>query len=258
MNCQSLTSLTSWRCKVAGRNSIQAISPFTLGKDGLHASFYVMQEDNDRFFITDAHQAVLHAAEMGISFSDARCRKIAATPGVRFAGISGDGEISATADAGTLRFALWDAVKLALAVSNREEEWLPRTNQERFATQVRKFLEARIDRAHITNKPVIVGASGHNVEFPFGIVAHSRTLRYVQPIALSDTGRLDWGFVYQTFGKFSDIKHVSEANLRNRIVLIESGATPDEHGKAATLLAEAAEVLLYRPHESLIETLLAA
>lgn len=257
MNCQALSNLIQWRCSPAGERAIRATSPMTYGDDGLHMSFYILQPDDHSYYVTDGHQAVMHASERGVTFSKARCEKISSTPGARFAEITEDGEIVARATESTLKSALWDALRLSMAISNREDEWLPRSHQERFATRVRKYLQQTLPQHRLASKPVVSGASGHTIEFPIAVLGAGNVLRYIQPVGLDERHKMDWGHIYQTFGKFSDLKLVSEPGLHNRIAMFEDGADAEEFGRASTLLADAAAIQVFRPGKQLLDALAA-
>jgi hypothetical protein len=96
----------------------------------------------------------------------------------------------------------------------------------------------------VVNKPKLHGISGHAIEFPLGIVL-AQGIRAVQPIGASEQHRLDWGYIYQSYGKLMDLKKASAKDFGNRIVVIEASAAQDELGRASTVLSEAAPVILY-------------
>lgn len=258
MNCQTFTSATSWDCIPAGQNCLQVFAPVSLGLDGQLASFYVMEDAPGRFFLTDAHGAVSHAIDHGARVTPTRLERAGATPGNRFASLTADGEITAEGDSSDLKFALWDALRLALVISANELAWQPRTRQERFATQVWRTLKEKLPPGSVVAKPRMEGVSGHQIEFPFGIILpNSMGIRAVQPIGISDDHRIDWGYVYQSYGKLSDLKKATPADVANRVVVMEGGASDAEFGKAATVLSESAKVLLYQDDEQFAELMAA-
>jgi hypothetical protein len=258
MNCHSFSANTNWNCMPSGQNSMLVHAPITLGNDGQQASFYVMEDAPGHFYLTDAHATILHAIDHGARPSDARIQKIAATPGARHARISKDGEITAEGSTTELRMALWDALRLALAISDNEIAWLPKTRQERFATQVAKTLKAKLPLGSVISKPKLTGVSGHQIEFPLGVLLPNGDVRAVQPIGVSDDHRVDWGYIYQSYGKLIDLKKASAKCYSNRIVVMEEGAPNDEFGRAVTVLSEAAKVLTFRENRSFAEDLMAA
>lgn len=259
MNCNVFAAATRWTCEPAGRNAILAHAPVTIGNDGQHISFYVMEDEPGHFFLTDAHSTIQHAIDHGAKPTVARLQKVAATPGTRYAKLTKDGEVTAEADTKALQLALWDALRLAMAISDNEVAWVPKTRQDRFASQVAKTLRSTLPIGSVLTKPRLLGVSGHQIEFPLGVLLPGGTgIRAIQPIGVSEDHRVDWGYVYQSFGKLSDLKRASAKGFANRIVVMESGATNDDFGRATTVLAEAAPVLLYEDSSNFAEELLAA
>src|SRR5690606_8146367 len=116
------------------------------------------------------------------------------------------------------------------AITNNEKAWLPRTQQERFASRVRRTLQNRSE-AEVITKARLTGASGHQIEFPLGIRIGNDFVRAIQTIGVAENGHMDWNFIYQSFGKLNDLKRASSENIDNRLVVIERGAPRDEFGK---------------------------
>jgi hypothetical protein len=259
MNCTDLVSATDWVCAPSGRNALHVHAPVSLGDDGQLASFYVLEDAPGHFFLTDAHSTILHALDHGAKPSLARLAKVAAIPGARFAALSDDGEITAEGSTAELRFALWDALRLALAISDNEKNWLPKSRHERFAAQVSKSLRLQLPVGSVVSKPRLAGISGHQIEFPLGILLPGAGgIRAVQPIGVTEDHRIDWGYVYQSYGKLADLKKATATDLNNRVVVIEKGAAREEFGRAATVLSEAARVITFEDNEQFVELLLAA
>lgn len=260
MNHQTLTAATQWHCTPAGHNAMLAYAPITLGADGQQASFYVLESWPGQFYLTDAHASVEHALSHGAKITPARLKKIAVTPGAHRASLSDDGEITAEGSVQHLSSALWDALRLSLAISNQEDAWQPHTKQERFAQHLAQALKAHLPKGSLISKPRLHGISGHVIEFPLGLLLPQGGIRAVQPIGVSEQQSLDWGYIYQSYGKLMDLKKASADDFHNRIVVIEAGANPEELGRASTVLAEVAPVLLHgiQTDLSLTQQLLAA
>lgn len=254
MNCLKLAEATSWNCAPVGRNSFLAHAPMPLGSDGQLARFYILNDSPDSFFLTDAHAAILHAADHGSRITKPRLKKVSVTPGLHFAKISDDGEITASGSLGDLQLALWDALRATLAITNNEQEWLPRIQQDKFATRVHKTLKRRIADNRIISKPKLVGASGRQIEFPLGVVVDNGSfIRAIQTIGVSENRRMDWGYIYQSLGKLTDLKKASSIDSNNRLVIIEGGAPKDEFSRAATALSDVARVLEFSDSDMLAE-----
>jgi hypothetical protein len=248
MNCELLARSTGWECISVGVNALQLHAPLTLGDDGELASFLLLEDAPGTFFLTDAHATAEHAVAHGVRLTPARLQSLRRTPGTRHATISDEWEITASGRAEDLRAALWDALKIAMALSGKEREWQPSSRQERFATKVQKALIQQLGERLIL-KYRVLGSSGHQLEFPLGI-ATADFVRAVQPVGLMDDGRPDWSFVYQCFGKFGDLAQVSAPEADNRLVIVEAGNGPDWE-QAVSLLSGNARVIQYLRDEDL-------
>ncbi|WP_254367056.1 hypothetical protein [Paraburkholderia sp. NMBU_R16] len=80
----------------------------------------------------------------------------------------------------------------------------------------------------------------------------------MQPIGVSDDRRVDWGYIYQSYGKLADLKKATAQAVHNRVVVMEQGASADEFGRAATVLSEAARVVSYQDDKEFADLLMAA
>jgi hypothetical protein len=243
MDCLKLAELTGWKCRSAGVRSVRAISPITLGEDGQHAAFYIAQPSDTTFFLTDASETSMHAEHLGIEVSKSKFDALNKTCGVRFSKFDSEGSIVAEGPIEHLQFALWDAIKLAMALSFKTNSWRPKFDQTRFRDFVISELSAQIAMQRIITSAKVKGMSGHLFEFPIAVKLDSGDMCYVQPIALNN-GSIDWPLIWQAHGKFFDLKALSDDN--QRLAIVEDGAQPEDFGKAVTLLTHAAPVRTLR------------
>lgn len=242
MNCSNLIEATGWVCAPTGRNALVAHAPLSIGTDGQLASFYILNDSPDTFFLTDGHAAINHLLDHGARVTKSRIKKAALCPGLKHARICDDGEITASGKLDQLQMSLWDAVRATMAITNHEQEWLPRIQQERFATRVCKTLKNKLP-TEVVLKPRLTGASGHSIEFPLGIKIDDSFVRAIQTIGVTEDGLMDWGYIYQTTGKLVDLKNASDPSTKNRLVVVEKGSSRNEFSKAVTILSEAAPVI---------------
>jgi hypothetical protein len=244
MNCDRLLEITGWKCEPSGHASVRAIAPFSLGSDGRHAAFYLAQPTEETFVLTDAGETAMHAAQCGVELSKPRLESLNGTAGVAFAKFSGDWSITADGPIEDAELALWDAVKLALSLSFSTPKWMPKLDHIRFRALVEKTLIAAAGRERVKGAYRVQGISGHWIEFPLSLQPHEDDVWLIEPIALSSGERVDWGRVHQAYGKLSDAKQAQESV--HRLVVLEDGAPEVEFGRAATLLAQTAQVTTLR------------
>ncbi|WP_459615029.1 DUF1828 domain-containing protein [Bordetella sp. 2513F-2] len=230
-----------WTVLPAGERAVRAISPMTLGLDGQHAAFFIARPDDHSFYLTDAGETAMHAATYGIDLPPKRLEILNQTPGVNFARFDKSGEIVAQGPGDQLQEALWDAMKLAMALSFQCAKWMPKFNRLRFRSQVGRTLADAVGANRMVKGAKAHGSSGHTADFAFAVrAARSTSLTYVEPIALKAGRKIDWTQVYQTHGKMSDVKMADARN--GRLVILEDGAPAEEFQKAVAILEQSAVV----------------
>lgn len=244
MNCDQLLAMTGWRCAPAGESTIRAIAPLTLGCDGRHAAFYLAQPSSDSFYLTDGGETAMLAAQSGVDITPTRLDALNRTVGVHFAKFGKDLAITAEGPLAEAQDALWDAVKLAMSLSFASERWMPKLDHLRFRALVERVLIKFAGRDRVKHAYRVQGISGHTVEFSLALQPAVDSICLIEPIALIDQKKVDWARVHQAYGRLSDVKQ-ADADA-GRLVVFEDGATAQEFGRAATLLAQTAHVATIR------------
>ncbi|MFU1980114.1 DUF1828 domain-containing protein [Bordetella hinzii] len=232
---------SGWTVIPAGERAIRAIAPMTLGLDGQHAAFFIAYPDDDSFYLTDAGETAMHAAVYGIELVAKRLEVLNQTPGVTLAGFDDGGAIVASGPKAQLQEALWDAVKLAMALSFQCAKWMPKFSRLRFRAQVGRTLHDALGANRLIKGARAKGSSGHAADFAFAVRAEqNNSLTYIEPIALKAGKKVDWTQIYQTHGKMSDVKMADARNAR--LVILEDGASAEEFKKATAILEQSALV----------------
>ena len=181
----------------------------------------------------------MHAASYGIDVAAKRIDILNETPGVSLAHFDKSGAIVASGPNEQLQEALWDAVKLAMALSFQCAKWMPRFSQLRCAQVGRALAEAV--GANRMVKGARARAAAATADFAYAVrAAGSTALTYIEPIALKAGKKMDWTQVYQTHGKMSDVKMADARN--SRMVILEDGASAEEFKKAVAILEQSATV----------------
>ena len=117
--------LTSWRIIQTNDQAFRLCSPFTFAEDGTLISFSVFFLDNDKFFLSDHANHFLLAESLGAHMDARKLSVFNQSCGVRLARFNEQGEIYAEGKQEDLQEALFDAAKLALALSFGYKHWLP-------------------------------------------------------------------------------------------------------------------------------------
>lgn len=232
---------SGWTVIPAGAHAIRAVAPMTLGLDGQHAAFFIAYPDDDSFYLTDAGESAMHASVYGIELVSKRLEALNETPGVMLASFDEAGAIVASGPKAQLQEALWDAVKLAMALSFQCAKWMPKFSRLRFRAQVGRALFEAMGAERLVKGARAKGSSGHAADFAFAVRAEqNNSLTYIEPIALKAGKKVDWTQVYQTHGKMSDVKMADARNAR--MVILEDGASAEEFKKATAILEQSAVV----------------
>lgn len=237
MFAERIATTTGWQFQDAGEKSYRFTSPFTLGDDGQHLVFYVARPTDETYQITDFGETAMHADSMGVAISKQRRERLNESHGVTRAHFDDANRIVAEGPVDETSFALLDATKLALSLSFLMPRWVPKFHEMRFGAMVGEMLYGQF-KERLLRKPTVTGISGKQIEFPFAIKMRDK-LRFVSTISAAD-GVLDWSTVYQLLGKCTDAKQADELNERS--IIIQDGVSNKEFGRAASLLAQCANV----------------
>jgi len=229
-----------WTVLPAGDRAVRAVTPVPMGLDGQHGAFFIAQPDEQSFYLTDAGAAAMHAAAYGIELNAKRLDLLNQAPGVSLARFDKTGAIVASGPAAHLQDALWEAVKLATALSFQCTQWMPKFSRLRFRAEVGHALAEAVGKRLVQGARA-QGSSGHMADFAYAVRSAAGTaLTYIEPIALKAGKKMDWTQVYQTHGKMADVKMADAAN--GRLVILEDGASAEELNKAVSILEQSATV----------------
>src|SRR3546814_11210858 len=101
----------------AGDRAVRAVTPVPMGLDGQHGAFFIARPDVQSFYLTDAGAAAMHAAAYGIELNAKRLELLNQAPGLSLARFDKTGAIIADGPSPSLYDALWEAAKIATALS---------------------------------------------------------------------------------------------------------------------------------------------
>ena len=238
MNTHIFDHFKEWQMTPQSSQTMRLVSPHTFGEDGMHIAFTVVFPTPDTFALTDHMAHMLYVTQTGAKYDKRKIQQLNHTHGIRFAQFDEYGEIMAQGSLNMLPFALSDALKLALSLSFKYPAWLPKFDSRRFRELVKKTLLQQVEPSQLLQDYPIMGMSGHEIIFPFAI-QQPHSLCAIDTIAL-EHDKLSWKNVYQTFGKFSDIKK-SNKEIK-RLAIMEVDEEHKEWGASLTLLADVAHI----------------
>jgi len=212
-------------------------SNWTFPNDGTLIGAYIVAAENGRVRITDDGDIIFNASAAGAHVTHnraARYRALAEGFGLT---LGSDGVMSATCSLDDLPYTVARYMQAAGAIAHASLKHRPKDN-ERFERIIGTLLEAKFGR-RVTRRPEVVGISGHQLRFPFGLDLSGPNPALIQTIS-ADDDKTSWKSVYEAGGKFSDIR---SARPQLRLIAILESATDTE--KAGRYFADAADVVVY-------------
>lgn len=212
-------------------------SNWTFPCDGTLIGAYIVAADGGRVRITDDGDIVFNAAVAGANVTHSRAARYRALAEGFGLTLGDDGVISATCSFDELPYAVARYMQAANAIAQASLRHRPKDN-ERFERIIGTLLQAQFGK-RVTRRPEVVGISGHQLRFPFGLDLDGRNSALIQTIS-ADDDQTSWKSVYEAGGKFSDIRP-ARPNLR-LIAILESAKDTE---KAGRYFADAADVVVY-------------
>ncbi|WP_407314955.1 DUF1828 domain-containing protein [Pseudomonas sp. nanlin1] len=224
----------------------------TVPYDGNLIGAYVEDIGRGRVRISDNADTLFHAMTVGIQPNAARGRRLAAIAAENHVHLSDDGELFVACDEQNAPFYLAQMIDAAASISYACSQWQA-VSGSRFDRIVSAALKQTFP-GQVKRDFTIVGASGHQLKFPFAIGVGTSELQLVQTIS-AVSGSPHWPSVYQTLGKMIDIKNAIPG-IRRTVIL--EAAEQNELSKASSALAECASVLVYKTPGQLTKAMQAA
>lgn len=252
MNCQEISAQLGFRCQPLSEGLLYVESPLSLSFDGLLIGAYVQEIGRGLVRITDNADIMFCAATHGLKPHAKRADKIAAMAASAGLLFSDDGELHAVCPTEHAGFYLARFIETASRLGDMCDEALI-IKESRFERLIGGQLDAAFGK-RIKRRVSLVGASGHQLEFPFVLDAGSAGQTIIQTIGVSRQGNPNWPSVYGTVGKMGDLKNAGDKS--RRLIVLQSG---DEQAttQASIALAEHASVVLYKNRDQLMGLLAA-
>ncbi|NRB54707.1 MAG: hypothetical protein HRU39_01815 [Salinicola sp.] len=243
MNCVEL--LPEYACRALRGDVFFIESPYSLGFDGEHLGAFVQTMPDGNALITDDGQILFTAHTHGIKIRNSLLARLSER--VRPMGIElgQAGDFHTSCKATSVRTRLADFFEGCLGVGHELQSAYPAppsTFDERLGEALKRRFPKRVKRAFS-----VVGASGHQYQFPFALDAGTPEQRLIQTVSGS-TQSLRWSSVTQALGALVDVSRLSPDS--SLFVIIEGG--PQETiDQAKSALVEQASVIVYRDEDSL-------
>lgn len=252
MNCHEISIQLGFRCQPLSAGLLYVESPLALSFDGQLIGAYVQEIGRGLVRITDNADIMFCAITHGLKPHSKRADKISAMAtkaGIEF---SDGGELHAICPTEHAGFYLARFIETASRVGDLcDESLVPKDS--RFERLIGGQLEAAFGK-RLKRRHSLVGASGHQLEFPFVLDAGSPGQTIIQTVSASRRGSPNWPSVYGAVGKMGDLKNAGDRS--KRLIVLQGG---DEIStiQASNALAEHASVILYENREQFVASLAA-
>lgn len=252
MNCHEISTQLGFRCQPISDGLLYVESPLSLSFDGLLIGAYVQEIGRGLVRITDNADIMFSAATHGLKPHAKRADRIAAMASAAGLAFSDAGELHAVCPKEQAGFYLARFIETASRVADMCDEALT-PKESRFERLIGGQLEAAFGK-RLKRRVTLIGASGHQLEFPFVLDVGSSKQTIIQTISVSRQGNPNWPSVYGSVGKMGDLKNAGDNS--KRVVVLQRG---DEQAttQASIALAEHASVMLYESREQLVSLLAA-
>ncbi|SDL78556.1 protein of unknown function DUF1828 [Modicisalibacter muralis] len=243
MNCVQL--LPHYDCRALRDGVFFIESPYTLGFDGEQLGAYVQTMPDGNALITDDGQILTAALSHGIKLRPKLLQRL--TDSVRSMGIEmgSEGDFLAHCSASALRDRLPAFFEGCLSVGHALKDAYP-VPPSGFEDRLGDVLERRYAK-RVQRRFSVVGASGHQYQFPFALDAGSPGQRLIHTVS-GNTHSLRWSAVTQALGALVDVSRLTPS--ASMFVVIEGGPQ-DTIDQAKAALVEQANVIVYHDERSL-------
>ncbi|MBH1477354.1 MULTISPECIES: DUF1828 domain-containing protein [Bacillati] len=251
MNLTTIANALNGRFVPLGEHHGFIESSLTIPRDGTMLGAYLFDCGDGQIRITDDGDTLFNIAAAGAVINKTKVgkyREIAIEYGVS---LTADGELVTSCSEERAGFAVPRYFEAAHRIAISSLVHRPKVSS-RFTKVIDEVLTRSMPR-RVTRRFTVVGASGHQLMFPFALDTASPNPILLQTVA-ADEGCVDWASVYQADGKFRDVMNTGAA-IRRVAVIEQADAT--QIAQARVALGDSADVILFRSPDSLIKALAA-
>ncbi len=247
MNCANISPQLGFHCTQVGDGLLYVESPLTLAFDGLHIGAFIQDIGRGLVRITDNADILFTAITHGISPNAKRAKRFGQLAGLSGITLSDGGELYTTCPAEQAGFHLARFMEAASRIGNACDD-LAVTPVSKFERQVGGILSKRF-KGGVRRNVLLIGASGHQLSFPFALARADSHPMVIQTIA-ANGGKPNWASIYGAVGKMGDLKNSGDPT--RRVVILQTG-DPESTQQASIALAETAAVIVFDGNEDSLE-----
>lgn len=240
MNCTQISTQLGFRCKPIRDGLMYVQSPIALAFDGLLIGAYVQDIGRGLVRISDNADTLFTAMTHGIAPNAKRAKTFSAIAQQSGISLSDNGELHATCPEDQAGFYMARFIEAAARIGNACDDQLV-VPVSKFERKVGDILAKRF-KNRLRRNFSLVGASGHQLAFPFVLYPGTAEQMIIQTISSGRGGKPNWASIYGATGKLGDLKN--SGDLTRRTVILQNG-DPDAIEQATIALAENASIIVY-------------
>lgn len=243
MNCAEL--LPEYDCRALRDDVFFVESPFSLGFDSEQLGAFVQAQPGGNTLISDDGQLLYAAHTHGIKLRPKLLKRL--TDRISPLGITlgTEGDFSTLCPSSAVRTRLGDFFEGCMIAGQLLRDAYPEAVAS-FEDRLGDVLAQRFPR-RVKRRFSVVGASGHQYQFPFALDAGTPDERLIHTVS-GNTHSLRWSSVTQALGALVDVSRLSP---KAALYVVMEGGPQDTIDQAKNALVEQANVIIYRDPESL-------
>jgi hypothetical protein len=254
MNCSELIDSINYSCQQMSDGVTYISSPFSMGYDPETIGAFVLNKGGGRLYVTDDGNQLFTAHTHGLSLNKSKVERMSEILSRYGVSITETGEVAGWCDESSIREFLPRYLEASIRLSDEVWEMFSGTPRT-FEDKVAELLEVSLPR-RVKRDAILVGASGHQLSFPFVIDFGTPAQKVVQTIAANKGKQPRWSLVMQTLGKLVDLKAVDDG--AQAFVVLEPSHNAETVRQVRSALVDYASVMELREQSKLIERLAAA
>lgn len=253
MNCENVIQSLGFRCQAVSDDVLYVESPLTMVFDGSMVGAYIQDIGRGRIRISDNADTMFTAMCWGMNPHPKTSKKISRLATESGISLSDRGELYVTGNEEATAFLLASFIEASVRIGHVFNQTKP-IPTSKFERKIAKVVKSHFgDR--MKRNATIMGASGHQLTFPFALDFGSQRQQVIQTVPILGSGNQNWRSIYQTVGKMADLKN-SSIQCR-RVVILEPSPDATETDKARNALVEFASVISYQSAEQIQRSLAA-
>lgn len=252
MNCAQIIENVGFSCQKIKENVTYISSPYSLGYDPERIGAFVLKQGADRLYVTDDGNQLFTAQTHGLSLNKAKTDRITEVLSRYGISLTESGEVAGWCTEASINEFLPRYLEASIRLSDEVWEMFSGVPKG-FEDKVAKLLEEALPR-RVKRDATFIGASGHQLSFPFVIDFGTSSQKIVQTIATKGE-KPKWSLVMQALGKLVDLKAVDDA--AKTFVVLEHSDDEAAFSQVRSALVDYASVMDMRDQERIIKRLAA-